>query len=240
MTITALLITAFAVWLSGRTGAEGAAAAIRVAAIVAVSIALAGDMSQDLKTGALVGATPWVLQVGEAIGTVVAALRAGWVLFLLHEAYGIGSAILPAPQARLMATLASGVMQGDLPWRLLGFGGALALASEAIGVASLPFAIGLYLPITTSAPLILGGAASWILDRGPKNAERREQLTLLASGLVAGDALMGIGVAALVVSGLADHVALRSPASGGFEDVFTIAPFAILCAAFWRYGASVR
>jgi uncharacterized oligopeptide transporter (OPT) family protein len=119
-------------------------------------------------------------------------------------------------------------------------GAALALAAEAIGVASLPFAIGLYLPITTSAPLILGGAASWILDRGPKNTERREQLTLLASGLVAGDALMGIGVAALVVSGLADHVALRSPASGGLEDVFTIAPFAILCAAFWRYGASVR
>jgi putative OPT family oligopeptide transporter len=236
MTITALLVTAFAVWLSGRTGASGAAVAIRVAAIVAVSIALAGDMSQDLKTGAIVGATPWVLQLGEAIGAIVAALRAGWVLFLLHQAYGVGSAILPAPQSRLMATLATGVMQGDLPWRLLGFGAALALAAEAIGVASLPFAIGLYLPITTSAPLILGGATSWLLDRGSPKLARREPLTLLASGLVAGDALMGIGVAALVVSGLADQVALRAPASGGVEDLFTVVPFALFTAGFCWFG----
>jgi len=238
MTITALLVTAFAVLLSGRTGADGAAVAIRVAAIVAVSIALAGDMSQDLKTGAIVGATPWVLQLGEAVGAIVAALRAGWVLFLLHEAYGIGSNVLPAPQSKLMATLATGVMQGDLPWRLLGLGAALALAAEAVGVASLPFAIGLYLPITTSAPLILGGIAAWVLDRGDRQAERREQITLLASGLVAGDALMGIGVAALVVSGLADRVALRSPGSGGLEDFLTVAPFALLCFGFWRYGRS--
>ena len=240
MTITALLVSAFAVWLSGRTGASGAAVAIRVAAIVAVSIALAGDMSQDLKTGALVGATPWVLQLGESIGAVVAALRAGWVLFLLHQAYGIGSAMLPAPQSRLMATLATGVMEGDLPWRLLGLGAGLALAAEAIGVASLPFAIGLYLPITTSAPLILGGLASWLLDRGEAKSARREQLTLAASGLVAGDALMGIGVAALVVSGLADRVALRAPGSGPVEDLLTVLPFVLLAVGFAWFGARVR
>jgi putative OPT family oligopeptide transporter len=231
MTITALLVTAFAILLSGRSGMEGAAAAIRVAAIVAVSIALAGDMSQDLKTGALVGATPWVLQLGEMVGAAVAALRAGWVLFLLHKAYGVGSAVLPAPQAKLMATLAAGVMQGDLPWRLLALGAGLALACEAFGIASLPFAIGLYLPITTSAPLVLGGLAAWLLRR-----REREQLTLVASGLVAGDALMGIGVAVLVVSGLADVVGLRSPASGGWEDVATLVPFALLFAGFLRYG----
>jgi putative OPT family oligopeptide transporter len=251
MTITALLVTALAILLSGRTGAEGAAAAIRVAAIVAVSIALAGDMSQDLKTGALVGATPWVLQVGEIVGTAVAALRAGWVLFLLHKAYGIGSALLPAPQAKLMATLAAGVMQGDLPWRLLSLGAGFALLAEAFGVASLPFAIGLYLPITTSAPLILGGLASWLLHGphpvGERSAARpgegephlRESLTLLASGLVAGDALMGIGVAALVVSGLADRVALRSPGSGAWEDVATMLPFLLLFVLFVRFGQRV-
>ena len=238
MTITALLVTAFAVLLSGRSGTEGAAAAIRVAAIVAVSIALAGDMSQDLKTGALLGATPWVLQLGEIVGTAVAALRAGWVLFLLHSAYGVGSAILPAPQARLMATLASGVMHGDLPWRLLGLGAALALAAEAFGIASLPFAIGLYLPITTSAPLVIGGLAAWLLDRGANVTERRERLTLLASGLVAGDALMGIGVAGLVVSGLSLRLALRVPAGGGWEDLWTILPFVALLAAFATFGRS--
>lgn len=236
MTITALLVTAFAILLSGRSGAEGSAAAIRVAAIVAVSIALAGDMSQDLKTGALVGATPWVLQLGEMVGTAVAALRAGWVLFLLHQAYGVGSAMLPAPQAKLMATLATGVMQGDLPWRLLALGAGLALAVEAFGVASLPFAIGLYLPITTSAPLILGGFAAWLLDRGDRVADRRERLTLVASGLVAGDALMGIGVAALVVSGLAEHVGLRTPGSGPLEDAATILPFVLLFLAFCAFG----
>ncbi len=240
MTITALLVTAFAVLMSGRTGAEGAAAAIRVAAIVAVAIALAGDMSQDLKTGALLGGTPWVLQLGEMVGTAIAALRAGWVLFLLHQAYGIGSTVLPAPQSKLMATLASGVMHGELPWALLGFGAALALAAEALGVASLPFAIGLYLPITTSAPLILGGLASWILSRGPDAEARRERITLAASGLVAGDALMGIGVAALVVTGLADRIALRAPGSGGFEDFATLAPFALLFVAFVAFGRSRR
>jgi putative OPT family oligopeptide transporter len=238
MTITALLAAAFAVLLSGRSGAEGSAAAIRVAAVVAVSIALAGDMSQDLKTGALVGATPWKLQLGEMVGAAVAALRAGWVLFLLHKAYGIGSAVLPAPQAKLMATLADGVMHGDLPWRLLGFGAALALGAEACGVASLPFAIGLYLPITTSAPLILGGLAAWYLNRHPRTAEQRERLTLLASGLVAGDALMGIGVAALVVSGVADRIAFRRPVNGGWEDAATLIPFMVLLVAFLRAGST--
>lgn len=236
MTITALLVTAFAVLLSGRTGVEGSAAAIRVAAVVAVSIALAGDLSQDLKTGALLGATPWKLQIGEMVGTVVAALRAGWVLFLLHKAYGIGSAVLPAPQAKLMATLAAGVMQGDLPWRLLGLGAGIALGAEACGVASLPFPIGLYLAITTSAPLILGGLAAWHLDRGSQASERRERLTLLGSGLGAGDASMGIAVAALVVSGLSDRLALRTPGSDGWEDAATLISFVLLLAAFMRAG----
>jgi len=248
MTITALLITAFVILLSGRSGMEGSAAAIRVAAIVAVSIALAGDMSQDLKTGALVGATPWVLQLGEMLGTAIAALRAGWVLFLLHQAYGIGSAMLPAPQAKLMATLAAGVMQGDLPWRLLMLGAVLALACEAFGIASLPFAIGLYLPITTSAPLVLGGLAAWLLHGntprstarpGERKESDRERLTLLASGLVAGDALMGIGVAVLVVSGLSDTIGLRSPGTGGWEDIATLLPFAVLFAGFIAYGRKV-
>jgi uncharacterized oligopeptide transporter (OPT) family protein len=147
-----------------------------------------------------------------------------------------------------MATLAAGVMQGDLPWRLLALGAGLALAVEAFGVASLPFAIGLYLPITTSASLVLGGIASWLLHgppavdekaaAEPSGAERgrRESLTLLASGLVAGDALMGIGVAALVVSGLADRLALRAPGSGGWEDVAAILPFLLLFVLFARFG----
>ncbi|MEA2626401.1 MAG: hypothetical protein QOD06_2446 [Candidatus Binatota bacterium] len=230
MTITALLVTAFAILASGKTGNAGAAAAIRVAAIVAIAIALAGDMSQDLKTGALLGATPRALQIGETVGVLIAALRAGWVLFLLHGAYGIGSATLPAPQAKLMSTLVTGVMEGNLPWALLFLGAGIALAVELAGVSSLPFAIGLYLPITTSAPLIVGGiAAAWI--------GRKESVTLLASGLVAGDALMGIGVAALVVSGLAGSIALRTPGQGFAEDALAILPFALLVAGFVAFAS---
>ncbi len=236
MTITALLVTAFAILLTDGAGSEGAAAAVRVAAIVEISVALAGDMSQDLKTDALVGATPRYLQIGEMVGTVVAALRAGWVLYLLHQAYGIGSTVLPAPQAKLMATLAEGVMNGNLPWGLLFLGMGIAAVVEVFGVRSLPFAIGLYLPVTTSAALMLGGLAAAFLHRTEPTPERRERLTLLASGLVAGDALMGIGLAALVVSGLSERIALRAPGEGPIESLATLLPFLLMLAVFVVYG----
>ena len=235
MTITALLVTTFVMLSAGYEGASGAAIAIRVAAIVCIAIALAGDMSQDLKTGALLGATPRSLQVGEMVGVVVAALRAGWVLFLLHQAYGLGSELLPAPQAKLMATLVSGVMEGNLPWNLLGLGAAIALAAEALGVRSLPFAIGLYLPISTTAPLIFGGLIKGWHERSRRpgaTADDAEPATLLASGLVAGDALMGIGIAALVAGGLAEKIALRTPGLGVGEDAIAVAPFVLLVVLF--------
>lgn len=232
MTIAALLSISLILAATGQSGSEGMSAAITCGAVVCIAIALAGDMSQDLKTGALLGATPRYLQLGELIGVCVAALRAGWVLFLLHQAYTLGSELLPAPQAKLMATLVDGVMQGELPWALLALGGSLALAAEVVGVSSLAFAIGLYLPITTTASLILGGLVSWRLKRAAStedNYERQnERATLFASGLIAGDALMGIGIAGLVVSGV-DHVfTLRAPDSGGLEYVWTILPFAAL------------
>jgi len=247
MTITALLATSLCLAALGERGASGVGASITVGAVVAIAIALAGDMAQDLKTGALLGATPRSLQIGEMIGVTAAALRAGSVLFLLDAAYTLGSAALPAPQARLMATLVTGVMQGDLPWALMILGAALALAAEALGVVTLAFAIGLYLPITTSAPLILGGLLRLALDRrgvqpspataGPaEGGAASDRPTLFASGLIAGDALMGIGIAALVVSGVAEKLALRAP---GAEDApleigLTILPFALLMLALAR------
>jgi uncharacterized oligopeptide transporter (OPT) family protein len=131
-----------------------------------------------------------------------------------------------------MATLVEGVMHGELPWALLTLGGSLALAAELAGVPSLAFAIGLYLPITTTASLILGGIASWwikhIASTEESYAQQNERATLFASGLIAGDALMGIGIAGLVVSGVDSVFVLRSPGSGGLEYVLTILPFAAL------------
>ncbi len=239
MTITALLATSLCLAAAGERGPEGLAASISVGAVVAIAIALAGDLAQDLKTGALLGATPRNVQIGQMIGVVAAALRAGSVLFLLDAAYHLGSPALPAPQARLMATLARGVMAGELPWALMLLGAALALIAEAAGVVTLAFAIGLYLPITTSAPLIFGGVLRAALapassGRAPDEAD---DATLFASGLIAGDALMGIGVAALVVSGAASAVALRTPAEGGaFEATLTVAPFLALIVVLARYA----
>jgi putative OPT family oligopeptide transporter len=221
MTITALLVSAFALHALGYRGSDGVAASLAVAVVVCVAVALSGDISQDLKCGALVGATPRALQIGEIIGVAAAALRAGWVLYLLHKAYTVGSAFLPAPQAKLMATLAQGVMQGELPWALLILGAGLAGVAELAGLASLPFAIGLYLPITTTASLIAGGLMASSLRRREDGAG-----TLLASGLIAGDALVGIAIAGLVVTGWDARLALRSPGNGGAEMLLTVLPFA--------------
>jgi putative OPT family oligopeptide transporter len=234
MTITALLTTTFVLKGLGYEGQTGIAASLAVAVIVCVAVALAGDVSQDLKCGALVGATPRALQIGEMIGVASAAVRAGWVLFLLHQAYTIGSELLPAPQAKLMATLAEGVMRGELPWGLLLLGAGLAAVAELAGVSSLAFAIGLYLPFTTTSPLIIGGLLSRWLDR---RRNGNEPVTLLASGLIAGDALMGIAIAALVIAGWDRLLALRDPTSGAALEVLaTLLPFALLALLVWRAG----
>ena len=232
MTITALLVTAFVLNGLGYDGRSGMEAALSVAAIVCTAIALAGDASQDLKCGALVGATPRALELGQMIGVLAAAVRAGWVLFLLHQAYTIGSAALPAPQAKLMATLVEGVMRGQLPWALLGLGAALAAVAELAGIASLPFAIGLYLPITTTSSLIFGGLiAQW--RRGP--AQEDDPATLFASGLIAGDALLGIAFAGVVVAGWDGVFALRAPGESWLDAGLTVGAFAGLAAMLARY-----
>jgi putative OPT family oligopeptide transporter len=231
MTIAALLATSVVLLATGHTGTAGMGAALTCGAVVCIAIALSGDMSQDLKTGALLGATPRYLQMGEMLGVCVAALRAGWVLFLLHHAYTLGSETLPAPQAKLMATLVQGVMNSELPWALMLLGGGFALIAEALRIPSLTFAIGLYLPVTTSASLILGGLVSWWIhqnttaDAAPQHQERA---TLFASGLIAGDALMGIGIAILVVSGLDQSLAIRTAGSGPVEYILTLVPFVAL------------
>jgi putative OPT family oligopeptide transporter len=232
MTITALLGTAFVLGALGYDGRTGSAATLAVAAIVCTAIALAGDASQDLKCGALVGATPRALEIGQMIGVLAAAVRAGWVLFLLHQAYTIGSAVLPAPQAKLMATLADGVMHGQLPWRLLAIGGGLAAIAELAGVPSLPFAIGLYLPITTTASLIFGGL---IAEMRRRPGREDDAATLFASGLIAGDALMGIVFAAVVVAGWDGVLALRTPNESLLDTGLTLMPFALLAAMLVGY-----
>ncbi|MBN1504591.1 MAG: oligopeptide transporter, OPT family [Candidatus Eisenbacteria bacterium] len=244
MTITALLATSVVFAAMGRTDESGLAAAVTVGAIVCIAICMSGDASQDLKTGALVGATPSKQQWGEIAAVLAVAVATGWILELLDRAYGLGSKELSAPQARLMADLVKGVMGGALPWGLLMMGGAIGLVVELLGIPALPFAIGLYLPVSTSTPIIFGGLISFAVSRFSRGAlfKRREEVgTLYSSGLIAGDALMGIVIAALTVvpyelatgdkGRLVDRLALRDPAVGGWgEDVLAILLFVAVCA----------
>ena len=244
MTITALLATCVVFVGMGKTDAAGMGAAITIGAIVCIAISMSGDASQDLKTGALVGATPSKQQWGEIVAVLAVAAATGWILELLNRAYGIGSRELSAPQSKLMADLVRGVMGGALPWGLLMMGAAIGLVVELLGIPALPFAIGLYLPLSTSSPMIFGGLISFAVtrfSRGEVLKHREGVGTLYSSGLVAGDALMGIIIAVLTVipyqlatgekGRFVERLALRTPAAGGWmEDVISIVLYGLVCA----------
>ncbi len=204
MTIAALLGTSLAFAAVGFTGTLAKVAALTVGAVVCVGISTAGDISQDLKTGFLLGATPRRQQMGEIVGVLSSAIFIGLIIYLLHEAFGIGSRELSAPQATLMKLVVDGVLDGNLPWTLVFVGAAISLVVELLGVNSLPFAVGLYLPMSLSVPVMLGGSMRWLMERHPKRSEEdkrqgRERGVLLASGLIAGEAVLGMFIAGFIV-----------------------------------------
>ncbi len=201
MTIAALLGTALIFTAFGWTGDAGKFAALIVGAIVCVGISSAGDISQDLKTGFLVGATPYRQQYGQFIGVITSATVTGAVVLLLHRTFVIGSEALPAPQATLMKLVVEGVMDKNLPWAFVLTGMVIAATVELFGVPSLPFAVGLYLPFALSVPIMVGGSMRGILEKvqtGARLKSSRENGVLFGSGLVAGDATLGVLIALFV------------------------------------------
>ncbi|KDR96609.1 putative oligopeptide transporter, OPT family [Peptoclostridium litorale DSM 5388] len=210
MTIATLIITAIIFKATGNDGLPGMIATLSVGAVICIIAAMSGDTSQDLKTGFLVGATPVKQQIGELIGAVSAALAIGAVLTLLNNAWGFGSQELPAPQATLMRLVIEGVMGGNLPWSLVFTGMGMGVAIELLGLPVLPIAIGMYLPIHLSTPIMLGGIIRGILDkRAEKSDANQEEIKekidsgiLYASGLIAGEGLVGIMLAVLTVVGI--------------------------------------
>ncbi len=200
MTIGTLLATSLIFLGLGWTGSAGMVAAISVGAVVCIAICIASDTSQDLKTGFLVGATPRRQQYGEIIGVLSSALVIGWVVFFLHRVYGIGSEQLPAPQAVLMSMVVKGVLTMSLPWTLVFIGVFIAACIELLGIPSLPFSVGLYLPVRLSTPIMVGGIVRLITERvrdADVRHDLREKGVLYSSGLIAGGGVMGIVVAAL-------------------------------------------
>lgn len=183
----------------GWNDAGARAAVLTVGTIVAVAASKAGDISQDLKTGFLVGATPYRQQFGQLIGACVACWAVAGTVILLGNEYGFGSAELKAPQATLMKTIIEGVLAGNLPWDLVVAGGGLSIGAMLCGVSGLAFAIGVYLSLATMAPLFVGGCVRALCERGSGGAKSDgDPGVLAASGLVAGEGLAGVAIAGLV------------------------------------------
>jgi putative OPT family oligopeptide transporter len=201
MTIAALLGTSGIFLAMGWTDAVGKATALTVGCVVAIAASISGDTSQDLKTGFLLGATPRRQQTGELLGVLTSATFVCLSVLLLARTYGFGSADLPAPQATLMKLVIEGVLDRQLPWALVGIGVAIALVCELLRIPSLPFAVGVYLPVSTMVPVFVGGAVRWWMERTAPSpevaAERRERGVLLGSGFVGGEGLLGVLVAAV-------------------------------------------
>lgn len=207
MAIATLLIATMAIKATGDTGATGMTAAIAIGSVICIVAAIAGDTSQDLKTGYLLGATPKKQQIGELIGVVAAGLAIGGVLYLLDAAWGYGGAEVPAPQAGLMKMIVEGIMGGNLPWGLVFIGVFLALALEILRVPVMPFAIGLYLPIYLNATIMIGGVIRGLMDGRKKTDAKTKEAqstngTLYCAGMIAGEGLVGILLAILTVFGV--------------------------------------
>jgi len=268
MTIASLIGTAVAFRMLGWTDQVGMVAALTVGCVVAIAASIAGDTSQDLKTGFLLGATPRKQQIGELIGVLTSAAFVCMTLMLLAEGYGFAgqegkdpNEALAAPQANLMKLVIEGVLSAKLPWTLVGIGAAIAIIAALLRVPSLPFAVGVYLPVSTMVPVFLGGLLRWAIERraatDEQRSERRERGILLGSGLVGGEGLLGVAIAGVVfyqsvragagekpplplevgpdwAERLAAALGLTDAAVGAAPTVLALVVFAFLVVAFAR------
>lgn len=228
MTIATLLISTILLKVTGNTGASGMVSAMTIAAVICIVAALAGDMSQDLKTGFLLGATPKKQQIGELIGAVVSALCIGAILTLLDKAWGFGSENLAAPQATLMKIVTEGVMNGNLPWEFVFLGACITIIFELLQLPVLAIAIGVYLPLELDAAIMIGGVIRAFMDKRNKNAGKENSSGILfSSGLIAGEGIVGILLAILTVAGGASKIDLSKHNTGTAGGVVVLL---ILCA----------
>ncbi len=252
MTIATLLVASIALKATGMVGQEGMTAAIAIGGVICIVAAIAGDTSQDLKTGYILGATPKKQQIGEIVGVMASAVAIGGVLYLLDLAWGYGSEELSAPQATLMKMIVEGVMGGNLPWILVGIGVFIAIVVEILGIPVLPFAIGLYLPIHLSTPMMVGGVVKWMVEK-KKNLSEKEKKDadangiLYSSGLIAGEGLVGIFLAILAIIPAGEEKTVGD-VLGGFlpelipaladvnvGNIVGLAAFALLTLSLWKF-----
>ena len=202
MAIATLLISTFVLKFTGNSGISGMVSAIAIGSVICIISAIAGDTSQDLKTGYILGATPKKQQIGEVIGVVFASLAIGGTLYLLDSAWGFGSEELAAPQATLMKLITEGVMEGNLPWGLVFTGVFVAVFVEILGIPVLPFAIGVYLPVHLNACIMIGGLVRLIIEKSKNDKESVNRGILFCSGMIAGEGVAGIILAVFALVGI--------------------------------------
>lgn len=226
---------------SSNNPVSGMAIAIAIGSVICIVAAIAGDTSQDLKTGFILGATPKKQQIGEMIGVIAAALAIGGTLYLLDSAYGFGSNELAAPQATLMKIIVEGVMDGNLPWNLVFIGVFIAVTVELIGIPVLPFAIGVYLPVQLNACIMVGGLIRLFMDKLKKEENEKKEIVndgiLFCSGMIAGEGLVGILLALFAVFGIDKAIDLSAKLGipTAFSEIGSLVLFGIIILTLLKF-----
>lgn len=242
MAIATLLIATLVLKVTGMSGVSGMVSALSIGSIICIVSAIAGDTSQDLKTGYLLGATPKKQQLGEMVGIIAAALAIGATLYLLDSAWTFGSDAIPAPQATLMKLIIEGVMEGNLPWALVFTGVFIAVVVEIIGIPVLPFAIGVYLPVQLNACIMVGGLVRLALDKIKRNEDEKGKIVndgiLFCSGMIAGEGLVGILLALFAVFGIDSvfDLSARFGISQSVRDIGGLVLFAIIILTLLKFS----
>lgn len=231
MTITTLLITCVIFVLLGWTERVYLISAMTMGCVACCAICMAGTTAQDLKAGYILGATPRSQQIAEILGVIIPSLALGYTIFILNQAYGIGSHVLPAPQATLMAMIAKGVISGGLPYGLVGVGVVIGFAMTLLGVPVLPFALGVYLPLSLSTATMVGGLVRAYVNRHTSKPLAQERGILLASGLIGGDACVGIAIAFFTLAGV-----IPAESAGLLPDWASLLTYLLLALGFGFYA----
>lgn len=244
MAIVTLLGTSAVFFLLGWTDPLSKTAVLTIGTVVAVGASIAGDISQDLKAGYLLGATPKKQQGSELFGALSSAFFIALAVMTLGKVYGFGSTEIPAPQATLMKTVVDGVLQASLPWSLVLIGASFAIVAELLSVPSLPFAVGIYLPLSTMSPVFVGGVIRHIVEAHRKRREESELAkqtkagVLLSSGLIAGEGIMGVLIAAYAFFVGAKPTGVKFGLHGPVGEIVSFAVFCLL--GYFLYVIATR